>query len=76
MLEDKIEELKVSRQIISEDDVSLKRIDTIIDLNIEAYISDNYFSSELDKLNFYREIESIRDLQDLENLIDDFKEVS
>jgi len=76
MLEDKIEELKVSRQIISEDDVSLKRIDTIIDLNIEAYISDNYFSSELDKLNFYREIESIRDFQDLENLIDDFKEVS
>ncbi len=76
MLEDKIEELKISRNIISEEEVSLKRVDTIIDLNIEAYISDNYFSSELDKLNFYREIESIRDLNDLENLIDDFKDVS
>lgn len=76
MLEDKIEELKISRNIISEEEVSLKRVDTIIDLNIEAYISDNYFSSELDKLNFYREIESIRDLNDLENLIDDFKDIS
>jgi len=76
MLEDKIEELKISRQIIREDEVSLKRIDTIIDLNIEAYISDNYFTSELDKLNFYREIESIRDIKDLDNLISDFKEIN
>jgi len=76
MLEDKIEEIKINRQIISEDEVSLKRIDTIIDLNIEAYISDNYFSSELDKINFYREIESIRDIKDLDNLINDFKEIS
>jgi transcription-repair coupling factor (superfamily II helicase) len=76
MLEDKIEELKINRQIISEDEASLKRIDTIIDLNIEAYISDNYFTSELDKLNFYREIESIRDIKDLDNLISDFKEIN
>lgn len=76
MLEDKIEELKINRSIINEDEVSLKRIDTTIDLNIEAYITDKYFSSELDKINFYREIESIRDLEDLDNLISDFKEIN
>ncbi len=76
MLEDKIEEIKINRQIINEDEVSLKRIDTIIDLNVEAYISDDYFSSELDKINFYREIESIRDIEDLDNLINDFKEIN
>ncbi|MDD2908054.1 MAG: CarD family transcriptional regulator [Candidatus Gracilibacteria bacterium] len=76
MLEDKIEELKVTRNIINEGETNLKRIDTVIDLNIEAYITDKYFSSELDKINFYREIESIRDIEDLDNLINDFKEIN
>jgi transcription-repair coupling factor (superfamily II helicase) len=48
---------------------SLRRINTTIDLNIEAYLPNDFFTSELDKLNFYREIESIKDLEDLENLL-------
>ena len=76
VLEGMDEKIKINRKIINEDEVSLKRIDTIIDLNVEAYISDDYFSSELDKINFYREIESIRDIEDLDNLINDFKEIS
>jgi transcription-repair coupling factor (superfamily II helicase) len=34
------------------------------------------FHSELDKINFYREIESLEDLEDLENIINDFKEIN
>lgn len=70
MLEDKIAELKNSW--LDEKENISKRIETIIDLNIWAYIDDSFFSSELDKINFYREIESISTLNDLENLKNDF----
>jgi len=53
-----------------------KKISTSIDLNIQAYIDDMFFSSELDKINFYREIESLDNLEDLENIIGDFKEIN
>ncbi|MBT3728514.1 hypothetical protein HOF65_07405 [bacterium] len=39
-------------------------------------MDDSYFSSELDKINFYREIESLNNLRDLENIISDFKEIN
>ncbi len=44
------------------------RVDTKMDLMISAGIPDTYFLSETDKLNFYREIEMIQDIGDLEYL--------
>jgi len=41
-------------------------------LSIDAFIDDNLFSSELDKINFYREIENIRTLEGLEIVKKDF----
>lgn len=82
MLEDKIEELKNNLRPVSETGLgegsSQKniKINTKIDLNIWAYIDDSYFSSELDKINFYREIESLDNIEDLENIILDFKEIN
>lgn len=81
LLEDKIEELKNNPPA----SLSLsfppqwgglkgesKKIETTIDLNISAYLWDEFFDSELDKLNFYREVESIVDAEELENLVADF----
>lgn len=84
MLEDKIEELKNSMHLSLDTNIvkwniaseSKGRINTKIDLNIWAYIDDLYFSSELDKINFYREIESLDNIEDLENIILDFKEIN
>jgi TRCF domain len=41
-------------------------------LSIDAFIDDNLFSSELDKINFYREIENIRTLEELKIVKKDF----
>ncbi|MDF1682601.1 MAG: hypothetical protein P1U46_02490 [Patescibacteria group bacterium] len=76
MLEDKIEKMKKEQNLLQEDDKEIKRINTSIDLDIESYIPDDFFSSELDKINFYREIESIRSLEDLSSLISDFNEIN
>ncbi|MDD2871490.1 MAG: CarD family transcriptional regulator [Candidatus Gracilibacteria bacterium] len=85
MLEDKVEELKNEVDIIStnidNNDVEKnvtkgKRVNTSIDLNIAAYIDDSYFGSELDKINFYREIESLDSMEDLENIINDFRDIN
>jgi transcription-repair coupling factor len=75
MLENKIEELK-NNSLIPEGKNSIMHISTKIDLNIWAYISDDFFWSELDKINFYREIESLENMQDLNNIIIDFKEIN
>ncbi len=86
MIEDKIEELKTKKSL-QEDIISWKinstqaqekienskKINTSIDLNISAFIPWEYFSSELDKINFYREIELIDSLEDLKSIIEDFK---
>ncbi len=69
LLEKKIFELKNAKN-------NIKIIDTIIDLNIECYINDNYFNSETDKINFYKEIENIEEENDLELLIEDFKNIN
>lgn len=78
LLEDKIEELKLKKDLEKENiSWELKnKIDISIDLNISAYLSDDFFDWELDKINFYREIESINSLEDLDNLLSDFKNFS
>ncbi len=77
MLEEKVEELK---NIVDNNKKTKKeektKIITNIDLNIEAYINNDFFTTELDKLNFYREIESIDTLVDLKTIITDFKEIN
>nr|MDD3720210.1 CarD family transcriptional regulator [Candidatus Gracilibacteria bacterium] len=69
LLEKKIFELKNAKE-------NIKIIDTLVDLNIECYINDTYFNSETDKINFYKEIESIDNESDLDLLIEDFKNVN
>lgn len=49
-----------------------KYTNTKIDIDIEIFIPDDFFGSELDKINFYREIELIDDLDELENIKMDF----
>jgi transcription-repair coupling factor (superfamily II helicase) len=79
MLEEKVEELKKntpSQPISKEEKQEEKIIPAIIDLNIGAYIPDDFFSSNLDKINFYREIEVVNSLEDLQEIIKDFKELN
>ncbi len=58
LLEEKIKELK-------DWDIS-KKIDCKIELDISYYISDDFFQNEIDKLNFFRNIESIETIEDLD----------
>lgn len=75
MLENKIEELK--NKIENSNNNEKNNIKNCsIDLNIWAYIDNKYFTWELDKINFYREIESLDNIDDLENIIDDFKQIN
>ncbi len=90
MLEEKVEEMKKKSLALinqtSPQPSSLggegvasekeKIIPAIIDLNIWAFILDNFFSSSLDKINFYREIELVNSLEDLNEIIKDFKELN
>ena len=59
MLEEKIEWLKKNPEKREVD-----KIDTKIDLHISAFVPNSYFNSETDKLNFYREIESLDTIDD------------
>ncbi len=77
MVEQKIEELKKQTPLsISPQgrEVTQHKINTKIDLQLNIWIPDSYFDSDLDKINFYREIESISHLEDLKELIADFKQ--
>lgn len=76
MLEDKIQELRLKSENNDEKNIIKKKVDTIIDINVWAFLEDVFFESELDKINFYREIESIAELSDLQNLEDDFIEIN
>jgi len=71
MLEDKIEWLRMNPE-----KREISKVDTKIDLQISAFIPDKYFNSETDKLNFYREIESLDRLNDLQIMIEDFKKIN
>ncbi len=78
MLEEKIEELKKNssysdKKIKNEEKSEEKIIPAIIDLNIQAMIPDEFFNSNLDKINFYRELELINSIEDLKEIIKDFK---
>lgn len=79
MLEEKIFELKQQKSIKIDNSSSEKnrkpiKIDTKIDLMISAWIPDEYFLSETDKINFYREIEWVQNREDLEFLKQSFFE--
>jgi len=78
MIEEKINELKNSRTnswiSSTEKTIPQFKINTKIDLQINFAIPDNYFDSDLDKINFYREIESVDKLEDLKELVEDFKQ--
>ena len=50
------------------------KINTSIDLNISAYIPDSFFGSSMDKMNFYRELESVDNSEDLQIIIDEFQQ--
>ncbi|EKE29143.1 MAG: Transcription-repair coupling factor [uncultured bacterium (gcode 4)] len=58
LLEDKVEELKTWEKRVN--------LNCQIELNISYYISEDFFSSEADKLHFFRNIESIETLEDLD----------
>ena len=76
MIEEKIEELQKTQSWKDKLKTNTKKINTKIDLNIESYIKDDFFTSELDKINFYREIETIENLKDLNEIITDFKQTN
>lgn len=64
MLEEKIEELRENKDIHTQ-----KNIYTSIDLQISASIPEDFFQSETDKIQFYREIESLKDIEELDDMI-------
>ena len=78
MLEEKIEELNILSTNKWEKALkySIFKKSCKIDLDIEIFIPSGFFSSDLDKLNFYREIENIRDIKDLEYIKDDFEKIN
>lgn len=85
MLEEKVEELKMSSPLTplleergtpspSGEGLGMRiKIETSLELNIEAYLSNDLFENDLDKLNFYKEIESINSLEELNDLRQDFE---
>ena len=85
MLETKIEELKRVREYSAKKALpgaeknvlkSTFTINTTIDLNISAYIPDEFFGSSMDKMNFYRELETVESVEDLQTIIDEFKQTN
>lgn len=71
MLEDKIEQLKRTGPNET-NEIQSQKLQTSIELQIWAYIDEQFFDSELDKINFYRELEALDTLQELEEIISDF----
>lgn len=65
MLEEKIENLKNARKT---------RIWTRVELDIETLIDESFFQSESDKLSFYREIENIETLEELDEVETEMRE--
>lgn len=63
MLEEKIAELKDEKQ---------KKNFTKIELDLSYILPDEFFASELDKLNFFREVENIENLNDLDSVEQEF----
>ncbi len=72
MLQEKVSTLKES--VLHTEIPKLNEV--VIDLNIQVYINDECFASNLDKINFYREIEFIDNIDDLEEMIAWFTEIN
>jgi transcription-repair coupling factor (superfamily II helicase) len=70
MLEEKIEEIKQNPGEKKPDIADIK-----IDLAVEASLPDVFFQSETDKLNFYREIEMLTSIEELEHMREDFEKI-
>ena len=68
LLEEKIEELKNGKKP--------EKNDCKIELDISYFIDDDFFDSELDKIRFFRNIESIETLEDLEYTHQTFEEAN
>jgi transcription-repair coupling factor (superfamily II helicase) len=66
LLEQKIESLKSGQ--------SGQTKDCKIELDLSYYISDDFFSSEVDKIAFFRNLESIENEEDLDYTYDTFKQ--
>lgn len=78
MLEDKIEQLKKTgpENNNSENNGEGKRIHTAIEMQIWAYIDEQFFEWELDKINFYRELEALDTLEELNEIIQNFIQIN
>jgi transcription-repair coupling factor (superfamily II helicase) len=84
MVEEKVEQLKANFDASntntatqsSENSMSSFQTPCRIDLTIDIALPDELFASSLDKINFYREIETIQNLEDLELISSDFKNYS
>jgi len=70
LLEEKIEELKIKNKNTPKKEI----IKTNIELNIDAFLDDIYFDSDIDKLNFYKEIESFEEIEDINNVYNEFSQ--
>ncbi len=68
LLEEKIEELR-SGKVLAKNDCK-------IELDISYFIEEDFFDSELDKIRFFRNIESIDTLEDLEFTYKTFEEAN
>lgn len=71
MLEEKIQELKEERDIAKKSVVKIKdrkKVRTQIDLMLTAGIPDSYFMNEVDKIHFYRELELVDSIEELEDI--------
>ncbi len=75
LVEEKIQEIK-KKKLNYNLPKNEEQINTKIELNIDLNISEDYFESELDKLNFYREIENINSLDDLKEIKESFYQTS
>jgi len=77
MLEEKIEELRNNKENpqnknLEWDMKKLPKIRTQIDLMVTAWISDSYFLSTVDKIHFYRELELVQSIDELEDIWNGF----
>lgn len=63
LLEEKIETMKSGKR---------KRENTKIELDLSYVLPEDFFDSDMDKLSFFREIEAIETLEDLDRMEETF----
>ncbi len=74
LIEEKIEFLE--NKNIDKYQETKNNIDTKIDIDINLDIDDKYFNNEIDKLNFFREIENIYSIEQLEEIKQNFIDIN